>query len=151
MNTRGKSVSSSSHGPVPHGGGSSEPDRDRRDLRYFIQQRTMNNGYFDLMALVCTLQYYFRDTNRFVRKVDKKDYGFTMKITDENKEQALKFIQDLEMSPERPIEKCVITFMKTHYNFHVACKNATKREKVVDIFMRTHVLAGLSLKMFVVN
>lgn len=118
----------------------------RNELRECIRHNGI--GSFDLMAVVCTLQTYFKQSGRFLRQVNKHSYGFTIKINSENKEYALQFIEDLEMSQEKPIESCTITFKKTYYNFHVSCPNQKQVENVIDLYMKKHVQSKLSLKIF---
>lgn len=118
----------------------------RNELRECIKRNGI--GSFDLMAVVCTLQTYFKESGRFLRQVNKYSYGFTIKISSENKEYALQFIEDLEISQEKPIDSCTITFKKTYYNFHVSCANQKQVENVIDLYMKKHVQSKLSLKIF---
>jgi len=120
----------------------------RNELRECIRRNGI--GSFDLMAVVCTLQTYFKESGRFLRTVNKNSFGFTIKISSENQEHALQFIEDLEIYQEKPINGCTITFKKTYYNFHVSCKNQKHVENVIDIYMKKHVQSKLSLKIFTV-
>lgn len=120
----------------------------RQELRHFMAAHGTEGGSFDLIAVVFTLLNYFKTSDRWVKKVNKRAYGFTIKINHENKEQALQFLEDLEKSPEEPIKSCSITRKKDYYNFHVSCGNMTQVENAIQILMHKHCKAKLSAKMF---
>merc|ERR1711881_825957 len=103
---------------------------------------------FDLVAVIFYLLKYFEKSGRFHKQINKKGYGFTIKLTSTNKEYALKFIEDLETSHMEPIKGCAISHKKFYYNFHVACGNQEQVEKAIEILMTKYCKAKLSLKVF---
>jgi hypothetical protein len=119
----------------------------RREL-YQIMTVENKKGLFDLTAVIYGLQNYFHEGKRFLKKVNKKSFGFTIKITPENKENALKFIEDLETISTKPIQFCTITYKKTHYNFHVSCANPEMVEQIIAIYVKNYTLSGLCIKLF---